>query len=153
MDQRVAVRAGPVENITAGCWFRGCIVSAYGVTALTQPRRADFQQLRIAGAVRIMAVHAVLDHRRMLPKEGAAPFRVALVTRLIDGGGDEKFWIRASVRVVAVGAGNLALPHRHMGRTLELRPAHGMALEANLHLRVFGKQPVVGQRLLKTSRH
>jgi hypothetical protein len=152
MDQRVAVGAGPVEYVTAGCWFRGCIVSAYGMTALTQPRRADFQQLRIAGAVRIMAVHAVLHDWRMLPDERAAPFRVAFITGLIHGGRDEKFWIRASVRVVAVGAGNLPLPHRHMRRPLELRPAHGMALEANLHLRIFGEQPIVGQRLLKTCR-
>lgn len=152
MNLRMAIRACPVEGKTGACQLRGRGVPDGGVTLLTEPGRTDFEQLGIAGAMRVMAVIAVLHDRRMLPEEGTAPLRVALVTRLIDGGGDEKFWIRASVRVVAVGAGNLALPHRHVRRTLELRPAHRMAFEANLHLRVLGEQPVVGQRLLKTCR-
>ena len=59
---------------------------ACGVALLAQPRRADFEQLRIGGSMRIMAVDAAFHHRGMLPQEGAAPLRVAPVTGLIDRG-------------------------------------------------------------------
>ena len=71
------------------------------VTFLAQPGRADFQQLGADRAMRVMAIEAVLHDRSVLPKEGAATIRMALVARLIDGGCDEKFGVRSSMGIVA----------------------------------------------------
>jgi hypothetical protein len=51
--------------------------------------------------MRVMAIEAVLHDRSVLPKEGAATIRMALVARLIDGGCDEKFGVRSSMGIVA----------------------------------------------------
>src|ERR1019366_7149213 len=109
MDLRMAVGARPVEGKTGACQLRGRGVPDGGVTLLAEPGHTDFEQLGIAGAMRVMAVITILHGRGMLPEEGTAPLRVALVARLINGGCDEEFRIRTSVRVVAVRTCNLAL--------------------------------------------
>lgn len=54
------------------------------------------------------------------------------------------------MRVVAIGAGNLPFPERHVSRTLHLSAAQLMALEANLHLRLLDELTIPSQRLIKT---
>ena len=46
--------------------------------------------------------------------------------------------IGAAVRVVATGAGDLALAIGHVRRALQLRPPHLVALQAQFRLRLLG---------------
>src|SRR5207245_3053517 len=90
-----------------------------------------------------MTVGAILHSRRMLPEERAAPFRMAQVTGLVNARLFELGRIRGSVRVVAVGAGQLAFFKRHMGRAHELGSSLQVTLAANL-----GLGPLVEERSL-----
>src|SRR6476659_8049526 len=64
------------------------------VALLAEPRLRDLEQLLVGGAVRVVAVRAALDHRRMLPHERPALFGVAGVADLVDGAGDEELVVR-----------------------------------------------------------
>jgi hypothetical protein len=153
MDLGMTVGASPVENVASRCQLRSSGVPRGRVTLLAQPGGADLQQLGAHRAVRVMAIEAVLHDRRVLPKEGAAALRVALVAGLIDGGCDEKFWVGSSVRVVAVRAGDHSLSKRHVGGALEFGPAHRMTPETDLHFRALGKRQVIGERLRELGGH
>ena len=118
---------------------------------LAEPGRADLQQLRILGAVRVMARRAIFHHRRMLPQERPAPFRMTLVTGLIHRGFDQQLRIGSAVRIVAIRARHLSFSKRHVRRALQLRPAHRVALEADLHLGLFDECLIGGQRLHKAA--
>lgn len=104
------------------------------MTLLAKFRRAGFQQLRIGRAVGFMAIAAILDNRRVLPKKGTAPLGVATVAILIQRRLDQLFRIGRAMRVVATGAGNLAFAEGHMRRALQLCAAHLMALQAEFRL-------------------
>jgi len=149
MDERMAVGARPVKDKTGSRQLRRRVVPDRSVTFLAQPRRASLEQVGIGGPMCVVAVEAVLHDRGVLPQEGAALLRVALVTGPVDRGFHQQFWIRTSMRVVTIRAGDFALSHRHMRRALKLRPPHGMALEADFHLRAFDQEPVAGERLLE----
>ena len=112
-------------------------------------RHAYLQQLRITAAVRVVAVRAVLHDRRMLPKEGSSTFRVATEAILINRGLDQLRGIRASVWIMAAGAGDFAFPIGHMRGALKLRAAHLVALQAQFGL-AHGYAAVVCQRLVVT---
>jgi hypothetical protein len=53
--------------------------------------------------------------------------------------------------IVAIRAGNLPFPERHVSRTLHLRAPHLVALEADLHCGLLDELAVAGQGLLKSS--
>ena len=113
-------------------------MAARHVAGIAHSRHAHLQQLRVAAAVRLMAVGAVFHDGRMLPQKRTTAFGMTAVAILVDGALDELAWVRTSMRVVATGAGNLALAVRHVRGALQLRPAHLMALEAQSRLRLFG---------------
>ena len=54
------------------------VVLAAGVTLLAETRPRDLQQEVVVGAVRIMAVQAVLGNRRVFPQERSALLGVTL---------------------------------------------------------------------------
>jgi len=101
--------------------------------------------LRVAGAVRFVAVRAVLHHRRVLPDEGATAFGVATETVFVRRALDKLLGIGSAVGIVATRAGNLALAVRHVRRALQLGAAHLVALQAKLRLG-FLYAAVLGQR-------
>ena len=53
------------------------------MTLLAEERNRRDQQRALVGAVRSMAIEAVLAHRRMLEQEGPALFRMALVAGFV----------------------------------------------------------------------
>ena len=98
-------------------------MSIHDVALLAEPGHADLQQLRACGTMRVMAVGAIFHHRRMLPQEGPAPFRMTLVAGLVDRAFDQQLGIGSSVRIMAIGASDLPFPERHVSRALHLSAA------------------------------
>ena len=91
MDHGVAVGAlspyellgGAVRRNTRAAIERGRMIG-FAVALLAQEWLPDLQHAGLVGAVRIMAIGAILTHRLMLPQEGAAFFRMALITGFRD---------------------------------------------------------------------
>jgi len=79
----------------------------------------------------------------MLPQERSALFRVALKAFLIDGRSIDLFGSDRPVRIVAVGAGDLAFPDRMMAGALNLGPDGAVALETDLPLHRFDEESVI----------
>src|SRR5260370_40806458 len=75
------------------------LMTLLNVAALTELRPAQCEQRLVIGAVRRMAVHAVLPHRRMLPQERTSLFLVAGVAFIVDGVGADQFLGLGPVRV------------------------------------------------------
>ena len=124
----MAVGATAVEILDGPKRLRLRRMTRGDVARIANARHARLQQLRVAGAVRFMAVRAVLHHWRVLPHEGTAAFGVATQTVFVGGALDELLGIGRSVRIVATGAGHLALAVGHVRRALQLRPAHLVTL-------------------------
>lgn len=99
---------------------------------LTQIRQAQLGRCRVIRAVRIVAVGAILAHRRMLPQHRAALFGVAVVTGFVDRGGLQIAGADAAMRIVAAQARHLALALRHVHGTLHLGALLDMATTAYL---------------------
>jgi len=138
MDVGVAVSAAAVEILDGAerLGLRG--VAAAVVARVADARHANFEELGIVAAVRFVAVGAVFDDWRVLPEERAATLGVATQTVFVGGALDELLGIGGAMRVVATGAGDFAFAIGHVGRALQLRAAHLMALQAQLRLRFFG---------------
>lgn len=134
----MAVSASPIEVLDRAEWLRLRRVAARDVARVADPRHAHLQQLRVAAAVRLVAVGTVFHNGGMLPQEWTPAFGMTTEAVLVDRALNELAWVRTSVRVVATGAGDLALAIRHVGGTLQLRPPHLVALEAQLRLRFLG---------------
>lgn len=67
------------------CWTLRIIwMPRCNVTLLTQERLANLEHGRIVGAVRVMAVGAIILYRPVLPEEGTPELGVAGVTGFID---------------------------------------------------------------------
>lgn len=71
----------------------------------------------------------------MLPQKRTAPLCVAGVAIFINARLPELRRVRTAVRIVAIGADDLALSQRHMGGAHDLRLTLQMALTANFDLR------------------
>ena len=82
------------------------------VTTLTEQGRTAGQHTRVVGAVRCVTQRAILAHWRMLPKEWAALFCVALVTGVVDGLTDKLLGSRFPVGAMATTASHFALEKR-----------------------------------------
>ena len=94
--------------------------------------------MRVAAAVRLMAVGAVLHDRRMLPKKWTPAFGMASEAVLVDRALKQLARIRTPVGVVAAGARDLAFAIRHVRGALQLRPTHLVALQAQFRLWLLG---------------
>ena len=112
---------------------------------LAQQRRLDLQHLLVVRAVGVVAVQAVLAHRRVLPQERAALLGVAGVAVLVDRGLQQHLVVGRAVRVVAARALQLALAHRHVAGAEQLGLLLQVAARAQDHLRL------AEQRLRATS--
>jgi hypothetical protein len=110
-------------------------VPARVVTGIAHARHSHLKQLRVAGAVRFMAVNAVLHHWRVLPQERATPFGMASQAILVHRGLPKLAGIRRAMRIVATGASHFAFPVRHMGGPLQLCSAHLVAPKTKFRLR------------------
>lgn len=115
------------------------------MAGIANTRHACLQQLRVAGAMRLVAVRAVLHYRRVLPEKGTSPFGVAAQTVFIGGALQQLLGIGRTVRIVATGASYLAFAIRHVRRALQLCTPHLMALQAQLRLR-FLYTPILRKR-------
>src|SRR6266568_5524653 len=114
VDCGMAIGAAAVEILDGAERLRLRRVTAAVMARITNPRHARLQQLRVTGAVGLMAVCAVLHYRRVLPHEGTAPFGVATEAVLVRSALDELFGIGRTVRIVATGAGNFAFAVGHV---------------------------------------
>src|ERR1700674_230330 len=109
VDGGMAAGAAPLEILDGTKRLRLRRVTAAVVAGIAHARHACLQQLWVAGAVRFMAVRAVLHHRWVLPHEGTTPLGVAAQTVLVRSALDQLLGIGRPVRIMATGAGNLAL--------------------------------------------
>ena len=91
---------------------------ARDVTGIAHPRHPHLKQLRVAGAVRFMAVNAALHHWRVLPQERATPFGMASQAILVHCCLPKLTGIGRAMGVMATGAGHLALTVWHVGGAL-----------------------------------
>lgn len=131
----VAVGASTIEVLDGAERLRLSRVAAAVVAGVANARHTRLQQLRIAGAMRLMAVCAVLHNWRVFPQERTAPFGMAAQAILVGGALDELLGIRRSVRIMATCAGNFPFAVRHVRRALQLRAPHLVALQTQLRLR------------------
>ena len=135
VDVGMAVGAAAVEVLDGTKRLRLGRMPAAVVAGIADARHARLEQLRIAGAVRFMAVRAVLHYRWVLPHKRTAAFGVAAETVFVGGALDELLGIGSAVGIVTTGAGDLAFAVRHVRRALQLSTAHLVALQAQLWLR------------------
>jgi hypothetical protein len=136
----MTVRTTTVEEKPRGSTPGRRRVLCLRVALSAQPRVGNFEQAIIDGAVRLMASGAILQDRRVFPKKGSAPLRVAGVTVFIDARLHQLRWIRRSVRIMTIRTGDLSFSKRHMRRAHELRFTLEMALAADFSLRALAKK-------------
>src|SRR6266540_5100113 len=140
VDVLVAVLAGVLDGavVDAGAGERvaevveRARVPRVQVAALAQIWEFGLQHLVVVGAVRVMAIQAVLAHRGVLPEEGAALLGVAGQAELIGVLRLDHLGARPVVRVVAVRAVHPALAHRMVRSPHGLGPHLGVAGEAGV---------------------
>ena len=87
MDLVVAVAASAAARVNS-IWETEAASSSRAVNGrmafIAQARARDFQQKLIVRSVRLVAVQAILAHRRVLPQHRSALFRMALVASVVD---------------------------------------------------------------------
>src|SRR5689334_1060179 len=130
VDLNVAIGAATIKILDRSqrLWLRR--VAARYVAGIAHARHAHLQQLRIIASMGLVAVGAVLHHRRVLPQERTTALRMAAQAVLVHCSLDQLARIRRAMRIVAAGARYLALAIRHVRRTLQLGATHLVALEA-----------------------
>ena len=140
MVLRVAVLALAIECVDRRRISRiARMPGEIGVTLLAKTWPRDPEHEVVDRAVRLVAVHAVLAHRRMLPQERAALLRMALVAIVVDGGLVQKSLAVGAMRIVAGRARHLAFANRHVRRAPDFRALVLVALEARVHLGQLGQ--------------
>src|ERR1700720_64274 len=108
----MAVGAAAVEILDGTQRLRLRWVAAGVMAGIANARHARLQQLRVARAVRLVAVRAVLHHRRVLPEEGTTPVGVAAQAVFVGRALNQLFGIRRPVRIVATGTSYFAFAIR-----------------------------------------
>lgn len=116
MNLAMTVGAAAVEEKNRGGRARSGRMLGSHVTSSAESRIGHFEQSIVHRAVRFMAVGTIFHCRWMFPKKGAASFGVARVAILIDAVLLELSRARASVRIMTIRAGHLALSDRHVRR-------------------------------------
>lgn len=101
---------------------------------LAQPRGALFQQGRVVGTVRCMAIGAIIKHGRMLPEERAALLGMAGIASFIGGIFNQQFWPGRTVGIVTFRTGSLANQDGVSREQMDFRPLRLMASEADIRL-------------------
>ena len=144
VDRRVAVQAALVEGVPRLGGVGRAGVARGLVALLAQQRRLHLQHLLVDRAVGVVAVEAVLAHRRVLPQERAALLGVAGVAVLVDRGLQQHPLVGRAVRVVAARALQLALAQRHVARAHQLGLLLQVAARAQLHLRLLEQRLLDG---------
>src|SRR5262245_16755301 len=141
MDVGVAVRAtAGQDHRPAGPGARPgdrrgrAAVAGRLVALLAQVGQAHAQQARVGAAMRVVADRAVLLHRRVVAHERPALLHVAGVTGVADRVAHHHRWPDRAVRVVAVGAGDLALTDRVARGPVDVGALILVAGEAHGHL-------------------
>ena len=114
------------------------------VTVLTQHRRSRFQERPDIRAVWRVAVGAVIDNRGVFPEERAALFRMAGIAGLVDRVLDQQRRPVRSMRVVTLGASDLAGEDRVGRDAVNLRPLRLVAGKADLGLGKLVHHPLIG---------
>ena len=104
------------------------------VAGVTDAGHTHLEKLRVVGAVGFMAICAVFHYWRVFPKERPAALGMATQAVFIRGALNQLLWVRCTVGIVTAGACHLAFAVRHVRGTLQLRPPHRMALQAQLRL-------------------
>ena len=148
MDLLVTVGAGSIGDLLGiDVWIVGTRgVPGLDVALLAESRNPLPQQSRVGGAVRVMAVGAAFDDRRMLPEIRSPLLGMARVTVLVDRIFAQHRRRDAAMRVVAVAARHLVLAEWHVRAAHELRPSRQMALRADLDLGRLRQVVSVGHR-------
>src|SRR6056297_352721 len=118
-------------------------MSGLGVTALAEHRPAQAEHARVARAVGLVAIGAVLGHRGVLPDERTAGLRMALPAGVVHRLARHLQLRGGAVRAVTGAAVHLALVQR-MGVGLLRRDLLGaVAVVAHLRLGGSGEHRVV----------
>lgn len=104
------------------------------VALLAQPGCTRLQQGLVIGTVRHMAVGTVLANRRVFPQERPAFFRVAVVTRIVHGGGCQQCGAGAAMGFMTVGTDLQTFPDRVRGAAQKIGPLRAMAVQAQIGL-------------------
>src|SRR3972149_2731019 len=130
---RVTLDTGPAEDRLVGRQPGLGRVATFDVALLAEARQRELQHLFPDSAVRVMAVRAALEDRRVLPQEWAPLVGVALITVVVDGILRQERFRDSPVWVVARGAGHLPFAQRHMGVTVDLRAPDQVTLGTHLY--------------------
>ena len=112
MDRGVAVLARPPHGLNRRRPGIKPVTNAVAFGA--QPRLRDLQQSLVHRAVRIVAIHTIVTHRRVLEQERSALLGVAFVAIVVDRVGAQHRFSGAAMWIVAVRAHHLAFAKRHM---------------------------------------
>ena len=134
VDLAMTVGAAPVEEENRCPSPRSGGVKDCLMTLSTDPGVSNFEESVVDRTVRLVAIGTIFKDRRMLPEKRAAPLCMAHVTGFIDACLFKLRRIRSSVRVVAIGTGQLPFRERHVGGAHELGPSLQVTLTANLCL-------------------
>ena len=86
----------------------------HSVALGAEPWPRNLQHELVDRAVRFVTVQAVRTNRRVFEQERSALFGMTLVASVVDRRGPQQFFIRGAVRLMAIGAGDLAFAHRHV---------------------------------------
>ena len=112
----VAIGAGPADRAVARGNIRVRIdragVTRVVVALLAQERGPRREQLVVHGTVRVVTLGTIVLHGFVFEQERAALLGVTLVAGLVGRGLDQHVVALGAVRIVAIGAGDLALADR-----------------------------------------
>lgn len=115
--------------------LRNARMACLRMTALAKQRRSLSEHAGMIRTVRVVAQGAVLSHRRMFPKVGAAHLCMTFGTSLIYRLPGKQLFCRIAMRTMAATAIHLSLPNR-MRIRFQCFCAHLlMAIKADVRLR------------------
>jgi len=113
------------------------------MTLLAEEGRTLLKQIVIHRAVRVVADRAILGDRLMVAHERSAFLHVARVAGFDDAIARQHLFAGGAVRIVAVGADDLAFLDRMVGRAVDLRALLLVAREAHFRLGLLVADPIV----------
>src|SRR5215472_12914201 len=110
----MAVRAASIEvfDRVKRLWL-GRMTAAV-MAGVAHARHPHLQELRVAGAMRLVTVRAILYDRYVFPEKRSAAFRGPTQEVLSCGALDELLRIWCAMRIVAARAGYLSFAVRHV---------------------------------------